>query len=108
MVFNTLISSFGYERSHMIYRNRLDIIRQILEAANGGMTKTKIMYTALISYDQMKENLKALTEKDLLRYNEDTRIYNTTEKGLQFLDKYHRIEAMIKEEQSTTLLQQRM
>jgi|SRR5919112_453882 predicted transcriptional regulator len=96
MVFNTLISSFGYERSHMIYRNRLDIIRQILEAANGGMTKTKIMYTALISYDQMKENLKALTEKDLLRYNEDTRMYNTTEKGLRFLDIYNQISDMIR------------
>ena len=80
----------------MIYRNRLDIIRQILEAANGGMTKTKIMYTALISYDQMKENLKALTEKDLLRYNEDIRMYNTTEKGLRFLDIYNQISDMIR------------
>jgi len=69
---------------------------QILEAANGGMTKTKIMYAALVSYDQMKENLAALTEKGLLRYNEDTRIFSTTEKGLRFLDIYNRISDMIK------------
>jgi predicted transcriptional regulator len=80
----------------MIYRDRLEIISQILEAANGGMTKTKIMYAALVSYDQMKENLAALTEKGLLRYNEDTRIFNTTKKGLRFLDIYNRISDMIK------------
>ena len=44
----------------------------------------------------MKENLTALTEKDLLRYNEDTRTFKTTEKGLRFLDIYNRISDMIK------------
>ena len=80
----------------MINRNRLEIISQILEAANGGITKTRIMYRAFLSYAQMKENLTALTEKDLLRYNEDTRTFKTTEKGLRFLDIYNRISDMIK------------
>ena len=80
----------------MAHRDRIDIISQILEAANGGISKSQIMYKALLSHTQMKENLTALTEKDLLRYNEDTRTFKTTEKGLRFLDIYNRISDMIK------------
>ena len=65
----------------------------------GGITKTRIMYRAFLSYTQMKENLTALTEKDLLRYKEDTRTFKTTEKGLRFLYTYNLIGDMIKEEQ---------
>jgi predicted transcriptional regulator len=54
----------------MKYRSRIDILSQILEVANGrNATKTKIMYEALLSYNQLKEHLMLLTEKDLLRYN---------------------------------------
>ncbi|HSN96249.1 MAG TPA: winged helix-turn-helix domain-containing protein, partial [Nitrososphaeraceae archaeon] len=36
-------------------RSRSDIIRMILESANGGaVTKTKIMYSAFLSYQQLK------------------------------------------------------
>ena len=41
----------------MKYRSRTDITAQILEAANGGVTKTKIMYKAFLSYAQLKEYL---------------------------------------------------
>jgi predicted transcriptional regulator len=96
MVFNTPIPLFWVREEAMMYRNRLEIISHILEAANGGITKNRMMYKALVSYAQMKENLTALTEKDLLRYNEDTRTFKTTEKGLRFLDLYNRISDMIK------------
>ena len=42
---------------NMKYRSRTDIVSQILEAANGGATKTKIMYEAYLSYAQPKEYL---------------------------------------------------
>lgn len=49
----------------MRYRSRIDIISQILEAANGGnATRSKITYKAFLNYNQLKENLTALTEKD--------------------------------------------
>jgi predicted transcriptional regulator len=83
----------------MIHRDRIDIISQILEAANGGINKSRIMYKALLSSAQMKEILTALTEKDLLCYDENTRILRTTEKGLRFLDIYNRISDMVKVEQ---------
>ncbi len=80
----------------MKYRSRIEIISQILEAANGGgATRTKIMYKALLSYAQMKDHLMLLTEKDLLRYDEDTRTFKATEKGLRFLQIYNQIDDMI-------------
>ncbi|HEY6658310.1 MAG TPA: winged helix-turn-helix domain-containing protein, partial [Nitrososphaeraceae archaeon] len=39
----------------MKYRSRTEIVSNILDAANGGTTKTKIMYKAFISYNQLKE-----------------------------------------------------
>ncbi len=84
----------------MTYRDRIDVISQILEVANGGsLTKTKIMYKALLNYNQMKEYVKLLTEKGLLGYDQqEVQTFRTTEKGLQFLDIYNRIVDMINEE----------
>lgn len=54
----------------MKYRSRTDIVSQILEAANGGASKTKIMYKAYLSYAQLKEYLSVLVENGLLEYQE--------------------------------------
>jgi predicted transcriptional regulator len=66
-------------------RGRTEIVSMILEAANGGATKTKIMYKAFLSYAQLKEYLSVLIENNLLEYIEGTQTYKTTEKGLNFL-----------------------
>ncbi len=82
----------------MKYRSRIDTISQILEVANGGnATRKKMMYKAMLSYNQLKENLMLLTEHDLLRYDKDTQMFRTTEKGLRFLQIYNKIDEMIKE-----------
>jgi predicted transcriptional regulator len=75
----------------MKYRSRTDITAQILEAANGGVTKTKIMYKAFLSYAQLKEYLTVLIENGLLEYIEGEQIYKTTEKGTRFLKIYNQI-----------------
>ena len=75
----------------MKYRSRTDITAQILEAANGGVTKTKIMYKAFLSYAQLKEYLTVLMENGLLEYIEGEQIYQTTEKGNRFLKIYNQI-----------------
>jgi len=78
-------------RISMKYRSRTDITAQILEAANGGVTKTKIMYKAFLSYAQLKEYLTVLIENGLLEYIEGEQIYRTTEKGNRFLKIYNQI-----------------
>jgi len=72
----------------MKYRSRTDIVTQILQAANGGSTKTKIMYKAYLSYAQLKEYLSILIENDLLNFIEGEQQYKTTEKGIKFLRVY--------------------
>jgi predicted transcriptional regulator len=69
----------------MKYRSRTEIVGNILDAANGGATKTKIMYIAFLSYAQLKEYLTVLIENNLLEYREGTRTFKTTEKGLNYL-----------------------
>ena len=69
----------------MKYRGRTEIVGNILDSANGGATKTKIMYKAFLSYGQLKEYLSILIENNLLEYLDGTRTFKTTEKGLNFL-----------------------
>jgi predicted transcriptional regulator len=49
----------------MKYRSRTEIVSNILDATNGGATKTKIMYAAFLSYGQLKEYLSVLIENNL-------------------------------------------
>jgi predicted transcriptional regulator len=56
----------------MKYRSRTEIVCNILDATNGGATKTKIMYAAFISYAQLKEYLSVLIENNLLEYSNGT------------------------------------
>ena len=69
----------------MKYRSRTEIVSNILDAANGGATKTKIMYTAFLSYNQLTEYLSILIENNLLEYRHGPQTFKTTEKGLNLL-----------------------
>jgi len=73
------------------YRSRTEIVAMILEAANGGATKTKIMYKAFLSYAQLREYLSVLIENNLHEYLEGSQTYKTTEKGLNFLKMHNEI-----------------
>jgi predicted transcriptional regulator len=75
----------------MKYRSRTEIVSMILEAANGGATKTKIMYKAFLSYAQLREYLSVLIENNLLEYLEGMQTYKTTEKGLTLLKMHNEI-----------------
>ena len=66
-------------------RSRTEIVGNILDAANGGTTKTKIMYTAFLSYNQLNEYLSILIENNLIEYLDGTKTFRTTDKGLNLL-----------------------
>jgi predicted transcriptional regulator len=80
----------------MIYRSRTEIVSMILEAANGGATKTKIMYKAFLSYAQLREYLSMLIENNLLEYLEGSHIYKTNEKGFNLLKMHNEIGELLK------------
>ncbi len=66
----------------------------ILEAANGGATKTKIMYKSYLSFAQLRDYLAMLTEQGLVEFDELGHRFKTTSKGLQVL----RLQNQINEE----------
>jgi predicted transcriptional regulator len=67
----------------------------ILDSANGGATKTKMMYKAFLSYHQLKEYLIVLIENDLLEYLNGTKTFRTTEKGLNLLKIHNEMAEML-------------
>jgi predicted transcriptional regulator len=69
----------------MKYRSKSDMVGLILEAANGGATKTKIMYSAFLSFEQLKQYLAYLLERGLIEHEEITQKFRTTEKGMRVL-----------------------
>ncbi|HEY9387625.1 MAG TPA: winged helix-turn-helix domain-containing protein [Nitrososphaeraceae archaeon] len=79
----------------MKYRNRTDIAALILDAADGGAAKTKIMYRAFLSYAQLKEYLGVLLENGLLRFQEGEQLFKITEKGMRFLELYNQVGELI-------------
>jgi len=88
----------------MKYRSRTEIVAMILEAANGGTTKTRIMYKAFLSYAQLREYLSVLIENNLLEYLEGSQTYKTTEKGLNFLKMHNEIGELLQ----TSMKEQRI
>ena len=77
-------------------RSRTEIVGSILEAANGGVSKTKIMYIAFLSFGQLKEYLSILIENNLIEYLEAAQTYKTTEKGLNLLKIHNEMAEMLK------------
>ena len=76
-------------------RSRTEIVGNILDAANGGETKTKIMYSAFLSYNQLNEYLSILIENNLVEYLDGTHTFKTTEKGLNYLSVYNEIRKLL-------------
>ncbi len=78
----------------MRHRSAIDIMAEILEAANErrGVGRSRIMYKAFLGYAQLKEYyLPSLTENGLLSYDMSSGTFKTTKKGLRFLNTYNQI-----------------
>ncbi|MDH5390537.1 MAG: winged helix-turn-helix domain-containing protein [Candidatus Bathyarchaeota archaeon] len=73
-------------------RDRLKIIAEILQAAKNGAKKTHIMYQCNLSYHQTKKLLTFLLETGFIRIGNS---YDTTEKGLRFLQTYQTLELLL-------------
>ena len=79
-------------------RDKLFIISEILEIAKDGALKTQIMYRANLSFTQLNDYLGFMLEIHVLekiRRNEKY-IYKSTEKGLDFLERYRQIAELLK------------
>ena len=86
-------------------RDIIGIMSLILDIANQeNGTKHRslyniIMYKVALSHPGLKDLVTILTTHGLLSYDDVAQTYRTTEKGLQFLNKYNQIVDFIKEEE---------
>ena len=89
-------------KATLLHRSRVDIIANILLAANGGAKKTHIMYKCNLSFKQLHAYLKFLVEIGLLNSvnektdtNESFVLFETTKKGQSFLKTYKTLKALL-------------
>jgi len=75
------------------------IISLILESADQGSSKNKakIMYKTILANPELKDVVTILTAHGFLSYDDTSQTFRTTEKGLQFLDKYNQAVREIEE-----------
>jgi len=79
----------------MKYRDRNEIIAQILESANGNRIRlTKIMYDVYLSHAMTREYLVLLIKKGLIEYLDGERTFKTTDKGMNFLRIHNRVQEL--------------
>ncbi len=71
------------------YRSRLDIIAAILRASMGGATKTRLMYTAYLSYKQRELYVSWMEDKKLLERTHN--VYMLSKSGQEFLNTYEKL-----------------
>lgn len=85
-------------------RGRLSIIADILDVAQKGALKTRIMYGASLSFSQLNDYLPFLLDSNLLKVidNPNKSLYKTTNKGLKYLQYYMEIGELVKKEEENT------
>ena len=79
-------------------RSRPDIMAIILESANGGITKTRLLTKANVTTGQLRQYLAVLLEKKLVSEFADVDrkhiSFRTTEKGIAYLAIYQSLRSV--------------
>ena len=76
------------------------------KSLNSRECKTPIMYSAYLSYAQIREYMPTLIESDLLRTTNDGQSPNKIrERGLRFLELYDKLNEMIGTEKKSWIYQ---
>jgi len=80
-------------------RDRLHIMAEIIEATKESQLKTRIMYSANLSFSQVNEYLSFLTEKKFLRSHVENgkKLYKTTAKGTQYIENYEQMSNLLRQ-----------
>ena len=78
-------------------RGRLEIIREILTISRKPAKKTSILYRCNLSFSQLQKYLEYVISRNLLANskNDGKTFYLTTEKGMEFLEEYERLNNLL-------------
>ena len=79
-------------------RDRLHIMAEIIEATKESHLKTRIMYSANLSFSQVNEYLSFLTERGFLRVHVENgkKVYEATAKGNQYIENYREMSNLLR------------
>jgi predicted transcriptional regulator len=79
-------------------RDRLHIMAEIIEATKESQLKTRIMYSANLSFSQVNEYLSFLTEKGFLRVHVENgkKLYEATAKGNRYIENYREMSNLLR------------
>ncbi len=87
------------------YRSRTEIIHDILEtlrSSDNGVGKTKIMYSAFLSYPQVNEYMTMLIGNGLIHHDLGNQKFSIMKKGLSFLQLYDQMSDLIEKEEPSS------
>jgi predicted transcriptional regulator len=78
-------------------RTHHDIHAKVLQTAKGsnGITKTRIMYGAYPSSNQLKEYIAYCQGHGLVSYDSGKRVYKTTNKGIRLLEIFEKMREIV-------------
>ena len=81
----------------MKYRSRTDILASILDSVNNidGAGITTIMYKSFLSHYQLKKYMAIMLKNDLIRFDEEKRLYRITDKGVRFLQLFNHMNQLV-------------
>jgi predicted transcriptional regulator len=84
-------------------RDKLSIIAEILEIAKDGTLKTQIMYRANLSFAQLNDYVKFMLKTGLInKFRANGKdVYETTEKGLEFLQRHFELTELLQENENS-------
>jgi predicted transcriptional regulator len=87
--------------SSSTHRGRLDIIADMLNASQGGVKKTYLMYRCNLSFRQLKHYLNFMLKKRLLHMivhvdDSNPGLFEITDKGREFLKAYKNLKTLMK------------
>ena len=78
-------------------RDSTEIIGLILQVVeHQPLTRSKIMYQALLNFKQVTDYTRILTDEGLLSYLVENRIFAITNKGIQFLELFKETNKLLK------------
>ena len=88
----------GHTTGKFKNRNRMEIVANLLTIAKTGALKTHLMYRANLSYLMVTEYLNFLCGADLIKETLDedgtSKLYQTTPKGLKYLEVYDSLQSI--------------
>jgi len=80
----------------MVKRHSVEIMAQILGLCSKPQNKTCIIYKVNVSWKMLQHYLSELQSRGLLEVHDKSNRYVTTERGLEFVEKWRKLEEYLK------------